>query len=201
MHVSIDPPFRLGFVTGTTPDKWAGRWRERHRRLLELVPVTEQEQERVVRDREVDMCLVRLPVTTTGLHVVRLYDEQPVVVVAADHLVSAVDEVVLADLADEQLVTDPARAPGWTEVARVARLDWPAMSDREAVEVAASGAGVAVVPLAVARALHRKDAVHRPVTDLPPTTVALVWEQERDDDWTQEMVGITRGRTARSSRG
>ncbi|GAB3084434.1 LysR substrate-binding domain-containing protein [Nocardioides zeae] len=194
--------FRLAFVTGATPDKWAGRWRERHPKdRLELVPVEQADQERVVRDGTVDMCLARLPVDTTGLLVVRLYDEAQVVVVDREHVVSAVDEVELADLADEQLVTDPARVPGWDGVARADRLDWPAMTDREAVEVAASGAGVAVLPESVARVLHRKDAVHRPVLDLPPTTVALVWLAERDDDATQEMVGITRGRTARSSRG
>lgn len=194
--------FRLAFVTGATPDKWAARWRERHPKdRLELVPVEQADQERVVREGTVDMCLARLPVDTTGLLVVRLYDEAQVVVVDREHVVSAVDEVELADLADEQLVTDPARVPGWDGVARVERLDWPAMTDRDAVEVAASGAGIAVLPESVARVLHRKDAVHRPVVDLPPTTVALVWLAERDDDATQEMVGITRGRTARSSRG
>lgn len=194
--------FRIAFVTGATPDKWASRWRERHPKdRLELVPVDQADQERVLRAGEVDMCLARLPVDTAGLHVVRLYDEAQVVVVDRDHVVSAVEEVELADLADEQLVTDPARVPGWADVSRVERLDWPPMSDREAVEVASSGAGVAVLPESVARVLHRKDAVHRPVVDLPPTTVALVWLVERDDETTQEMVGITRGRTARSSRG
>lgn len=194
--------FRIAFVTGATPDKWASRWRERHPKdRLELVPVDLADQERVLRAGEVDMCLARLPVDTAGLHVVRLYDEAQVVVVDREHVVSAVEEVELADLADEQLVTDPARVPGWDAVSRVERLDWPPMSDREAVEVAASGAGVAVLPESVARVLHRKDAVHRPVVDLPPTTVALVWLVERDDEATQEMVGITRGRTSRSSRG
>jgi len=194
--------FRLAFVTGATPDKWASRWRERHPKdRLELVPVEQADQERVLREGTVDMCLARLPVDTSGLLVVRLYDEAQVVVVDREHVVSAVEEVELVDLADEQLVTDPARVPGWAEVARVDRLDWPAMTDREAVEVAASGAGVVVLPESVARVLHRKDAVHRPVVDLPPTTIALVWLAARDDDATQEMVGITRGRTARSSRG
>ncbi|HEY1133331.1 MAG TPA: LysR family transcriptional regulator substrate-binding protein [Nocardioides sp.] len=194
--------FRLAFVTGATPDKWAARWRERHPKgRLELVPVEQTDQERVLREHEADMCLARLPVDTTGLHVVRLYDEVQVVVVDREHVVSAVEEVELADLADEELVTDPSRVPGWAEVTRVERLDWPAMSDKDAVEVAASGAGVAVLPESVARLLHRKDAVHRPVVDLPPTTVALTWLVERDDESTQEFVGITRGRTARSSRG
>ena len=47
------PPdaLRVGFVTGATPDKWAGVWRERYpRERLELVPVTEAEQEALLRD-------------------------------------------------------------------------------------------------------------------------------------------------------
>jgi hypothetical protein len=54
--------------------------------------------------------------------------------------------------------------------------------------------------MSVARLYHRKDVVHRVVTDLPPTTVALVWLSDRDDDQTQAFVGVVRGRTASSSR-
>ena len=39
-------------MTGTTPDKWARAWRERGRERLRLVPVTEEEQEDVVRRGE-----------------------------------------------------------------------------------------------------------------------------------------------------
>ena len=189
--------FRLGFVSGATPDKWARAWRERRPERLELVPVTEAQQEQALRDGDVDMCLVRLPVDTGGLHVVRLYDEVPVVVVGQEHVVTVADEVSLDDLADEQLVLP--HSSGWRP--RVAQLDWPEMEVRDAVEVVAAGTGVVIVPMSVARAHHRKDVTHRPVADLPPTTVALAWLVERDGDATQAMVGIVRGRTARSSRG
>ena len=189
--------FRLGFVTGATPDKWARAWRERRPERLELVPVTEAQQERALLDGGVDMCLVRLPVETERLHVVRLYDEVPVVVVGREHLVTVADEVTLDDLADEQLVLP--HPSGWTP--RADQLVWPVMEIRDAVEVVAAGTGVLIVPMSVARAHHRKDVTHRPVTDLPPTTVALAWLVERDGDATQAMVGIARGRTARSSRG
>ena len=66
--------------------------------------------------------------------------------------------------------------------------------------VVAAGTGVVVLPMSVARLHARKDVVHRVVTDLPTTTVALVWRMERDDELTQEFVGVVRGRTARSSR-
>src|SRR5690349_14049434 len=100
------PPFRVGFVTGATPDKWARIWRERSRIPLELVPVEQHEQEAGIRAGTLDMCLVRLPVDREGLHLIPLYDEVAVVVAGREHLVAAAGEdgVSLADLADEQLV-------------------------------------------------------------------------------------------------
>jgi DNA-binding transcriptional LysR family regulator len=187
---------RLGFVTGTTPDKWARAWRER-RGPLELVPLTEDEQETAVREGEVDLALVRLPVDVEDLHCVRLYDELPVVVAGRDHLVAAADDLALADLSDEQLVR-PHRS-GWHPDAD--QLDWPPMTEQEAIETVAAGTGVVIVPMAVARLYHRKDTVHRVVTDLAPTTIALVWRRDRDDDDTQSFVGVVKGRTANTTRG
>lgn len=189
-------PLRVGFVTGATPDKWARAWRDRRPEPLELVPVSEEDQEALLRDGSLDLCLVRLPVERDGLHVVRLYDEVAVVVVPKDHFVTAAPEVALDDLADEQLVRP--HASGWTP--RTDQLDWPAMSEREAVEVVASGSGVALVPMSVARLYHRKDVATRPVTDLEPSTVALAWLVERDGEDTQAFVGVVKGRTANSSR-
>lgn len=189
-------PLRVGFVTGATPDKWARAWRDRRREPLELVPVTEADQEPLLRDGSLDMCLVRLPVERDGLHVVRLYEEVPVVVVPRDHFVTAAPEVSLADLAEEQLVRP--HPSGWVPAAD--QLDWPAMSEREAVEVVAAGSGVALLPMSVARLFHRKDVATRPVSDLEPSTVALAWLVDRDAEDTQAFVGVVKGRTAQSSR-
>ena len=158
--------------------------------------MTEPEQETLLRDGSLDMALVRLPVDRDGLHAISLYDELPVVVAARDHLVSAADEVTLADLVDEQLVV-PHRS-GWRPDAP--QLEWPPMTEGEAVETVAAGTGIAILPMSVARLHHRKDVVSRPVIDLAPTTVALAWLVERDDDRAQRFVGVVRGRTARSSR-
>jgi DNA-binding transcriptional LysR family regulator len=193
----VTEELRLGFVTGTTPDKWAKVWRERRPERLALVPVGEEQQEEVVRRGEVDLALVRLPVETDGLHCVRLYDERPVVVAARDHLVSATDVVSTDDLADEQLVRP--HASGWRPGAE--QLSWPPMSERDAIETVAAGVGVVIVPMSVARLYHRTDVVQREVTDLPPTTIALVWRRERDDDVVQAFVGVVKGRSANTSRG
>jgi hypothetical protein len=75
------------------------------------------------------------------------------------------------------------------------------MTTRQALEVVASGTGIAIVPMSVARLLHRKDLTHRPVTDVPPTRVGLAWPTDVEDPDLDAFVGVVRGRTARSSRG
>jgi DNA-binding transcriptional LysR family regulator len=75
------------------------------------------------------------------------------------------------------------------------------MSEQEAIEAVAAGTGIVIMPMSVARLFHRKDVVAREVTDLPPTTVALVWLRQRDDERTQAFVGVVKGRTANSTRG
>lgn len=189
---------RVGYVPGVTPDKWARAWRERRDGVrLELVLVEEAEAEQSVRDKRVDMALARLPVDRTGLHLVRLYDELPVVVVSREHPVAAYDEIELTELADEQFITGPP--DGF--IPRADQLEFPAMSAKEAVEAAATGTGIAILPMSVARLHHRKDVTHRPMLGPEPTTIALIWLTDRDDAITQAFVGVTRGRTPRSSRG
>ncbi|MGH3354132.1 MAG: LysR substrate-binding domain-containing protein [Nocardioides sp.] len=189
--------FTVGFVTGATPDKWARIWRERSRERLELVPVTEEDQERLLRDGEVDMCLVRLPVDRDQLHCIPLYEEQPVVVMGHEHLLSLLDEVSFEDLAEEQLVL-PERG-GWTPA--VEQMAWPPISEKDAIETVAAGTGVVVVPMSIARLHHRKDVVFRPLTDAEPTEVGLAWLLDKEDERVQTFIGIVRGRSRNSSRG
>ena len=190
-------PLRIGFVTGATPDKWVRHWRDRRREPLDLVPVSEAEQESLVRDGTLDMALARLPVNRDGLHCVRLYDELPVAVASIEHVLAAADEEVsTSDLVDEQLVRP--HASGWTPDAE--QLDWPPMSEQDAIETVAAGTGIVILPMSIARLHQRKDVVHRVVRDLEPSTIALIWTFDRDDDVTQAFVGVTRGRTANTSR-
>lgn len=190
--------FRVGFVTGATPDKWARTWRERYSRdPFELVPVEEPEQEDRVREGTLDMALVRLPVDRDGLHLIPLYEELPVAVIGVEHVLTLAEELTTADLADEQLVL-PERS-GWTPT--VEQLAWPPMSVADAVETVAAGTGVVVVPMSLARLHHRRDVTHRVVTDLPSTTIGLTWLVDNEDPWVQRFIGIVRGRTERSSRG
>ena len=188
--------FRIGFVTGAMPDRWADTWRKRRRERIELVPLTEAEQEQALRGGLVDMAIVRLPVDREGLHLVPLYDELPVAVMSTEHLLTLAEEVTTADMADEQLVI-PERS-GWRPDAE--QLAWPPMSEKDAVETVAAGTGVAIMPMSLARLHHRRDLVHRPVTDAPQSTVGLAWPDGGNSDSMEEFIGIVRGRTVNSSR-
>ena len=161
------------------------------------MPVAEEEQERRLRDGTVDMALVRLPVERDGLHLVPLYEEQPVAVMSTEHLLTLAEELTTADLVDEQLVI-PERS-GWRPAAE--QLAWPPMSEKDAVETVAAGTGVAIMPMSLARLHHRRDATYRVVTDLPATGVGLAWLVENDGELAQAFMGIVRGRRENSSRG
>lgn len=176
-------PFRVGFVPGVMPDKWARRWAERSRRPLELVPVAESVQEDVLRDGTVQMCLVRGEVDRTDLHLIPLYRERPVVVASTEHPVAAYDEIDVAELADEH------------------QHAVPPLEVRDAIEAVAAGTGVLVVPMSLARLHHRKDVVAVPVTGVPESPVGLAWLIDDEDPSIETFIGVVRGRTVRSSRG
>ncbi|OLL17589.1 MULTISPECIES: LysR substrate-binding domain-containing protein [unclassified Rhodococcus (in: high G+C Gram-positive bacteria)] len=195
------PVFRLAYVPGVTPAKWVRVWAERIPDVpLELVPVDAADGEAAVRDGTVDAAVLRLPLPREGLSVINLYTEVSVVVVPEEHAVAAVDELSVADLAEETVlhprddVLDWARLPGETAFERPATTE-------TAVSYVASEVGVLVVPQSLARLYHRKDLTYRPVTDAPQSQVGLVWLSERTTDLVEEFVGIVRGRTANSSRG
>ena len=198
-------PFRVTFVTGVMPDKWADRWRRRETTPLQLVPVPEEHQLDELREGTAAMALVRLPVDLDWLHRIPLYTEDLVAVVSREHPAAAYDALTVADLADEHLLQDPDEVPEWRDVAREVRegtrYPVPPMALGQVFESVAADAGIALVPRSVARVHHRKDVVAVPVTDLPGRQVGLVWPVAAEDPLLETFVGVVRGRTERSSRG
>ncbi len=203
------PRFRVGFVAGVTPDRWARSWAERMpRRPLDLVPLRGLDGVGLLHTGDLDMCFVRLPVEREGLHLIPLYDEQPVVVVASSNPVAAYDEIDVADLADEHLLQDPDEVPAWRDVAtevadgtRHTRQPVPVAGLRQAVDSVAADAGILVLPMSLARLHRRKDVTHVLVTGVPTTRVGLAWRTDLQDDRVEAFIGVVRGRTANSSRG
>lgn len=190
--------FVLGAIPGATPGKWIDTWRERMPATpIELRPIAVATQ----RDEleALDAALVRLPIDPAGLHVIALYEEQPVVVVASDSHLTAADELDLADLAGETVIVpddDVIRmtVPG----ARTPTLAQQTTAD--AIAAVAAGLGVVIVPMSLARLHARRDVASRPLRDAPTSTVALAWVAERTTPAVETFIGIVRGRTARSSR-
>ncbi|WP_106403237.1 LysR family transcriptional regulator substrate-binding protein [Actinocorallia populi] len=193
--------FRLAYAPGVTPAKWAGVWAERVREVpLRLIQVPAAEAAPLLRDGGAEAAFVRLPVDRESLHVIPLYVETTVVVVPKEHAVAAVDELELADLADEDVFEPLDDVLEWAD-----RPGRPAFtrpeSTADAIELVASEAGVLLLPQSLARLHHRKDLTYRPVTDAPQSQIGLAWLEDATTDLMEELIGIVRGRTPNSSRG
>ncbi|MFF9045761.1 LysR family transcriptional regulator substrate-binding protein [Streptomyces parvulus] len=196
------PAFRLAYVPGVTPDKWARIWRERLPGVqLSLTQIPAAGADGVLLDGDADAGLVRLPVDRTLLSAIPLYTETTVVVIPRDHLVTAADEVSVEDLADEIVLHPLDDVLGWEDrpPGRPA-LERPATT-ADAVELVAAGIGVLLLPLSLARLHHRKDLTYRTVTDAPQSGVALSWPEDAHTDRVEDLIGIVRGRTVNSTRG
>jgi hypothetical protein len=179
------PALRIAIVPGVTPGKWVRRWEERVRDVpLTVSACDEAEQAAVLWDGRADLSFVRLPVDREGLSVIPLYTEVPVVVAPKDHDIELYDDdVPLAEL-DGQNFLDPVEMGG----------------AKTGVEVVASGAGLMILPMSVARLHNRKDVVYKPLSGAPETQIGVAWITEKTNETIEEFIGIVRGRTANSSR-
>ncbi|MFC9762982.1 LysR family substrate-binding domain-containing protein [Rhodococcus jostii] len=195
------PSFRLAYVPGVTPTKWVRIWNERLPDVaLTLLPVAAADAPDQLRGGGADAGLVRLPIDRTGLSAIPLYTEIPVVVAPKDHVVAAVDEVSIADLADEIVLHPLDDILVWDSVPGLPAQDRPATT-ADAIELVAAGIGLLVVPQSLARLHHRKDLVYRTVSDGPESRIALSWPEDETTELVEEFIGIVRGRTVNSSRG
>ncbi|MFF6782378.1 LysR substrate-binding domain-containing protein [Streptomyces sp. NPDC012510] len=195
------PSFRLAYVPGVTPTKWVRIWNERLPDIpLALLQVSPAEAFGVLRGGGADAGLVRLPVDGTDLSAIPLYTETTVVVTPKDHVVAAVDEVTMEDLADEVVLHPLDDTLDWERPPGEPAFERPATT-ADAIELVAAGIGLLVVPQSLARLHHRKDLTYRPLTDAPESRVALSWPQEATTDLVEDFIGIVRGRTVNSSRG
>ncbi|WP_149083517.1 MULTISPECIES: substrate-binding domain-containing protein [Microbacterium] len=191
--------FRLGAVPGATPGKWIDTWKRRLPDVaIELVPIQAAGQREALDD--LDAALVRLPLDDDTLHVISLYDEVPVVVASTDSHLLAADELTTADLAGEVLLSLSDDVLGPLNLPDTAPARVGALSTADAIATAASGVGIVIVPMSLARLHHRKDVDHRILADGPVSTVALAWPRDRTTPDVETFVGIVRGRTANSSR-
>lgn len=195
------PTFRLAYVPGVTPGKWARIWHERLPDvplLLDQVPAADAVG--VVRDRRADAALLRLPIDRTGLSAIPLYTETTVLLVPKDHELAEAAEVSTEDLDDTVLLHPHDDTLDWAGPPGVAAHHRPGTT-KDAVELVAAGVGLLVVPQSIARLHHRRDLTYRPVDFAPESRVALTWLEEETTDLMEQFIGIVRGRTVNSTRG
>lgn len=206
----------LGAIPGVTPDKWVARWRSRYPQLPLQVHYYDdasadsalEAQLARIRAGTVDVGYIRLPEDAQEIekglyHRVLLYREDPVVCAAADHWIAAAEASVTAAEIAQETQFDPAdmlpesAGPDIHTPQSGADL---ARAERLAIETAATGAGVVVLPASAARMLARKDVVIRTVEGLPGYQTGLAWLVEQDSDLIQEFIGVARGRKPGSGR-
>ena len=200
---------RLGFARGVAPSKWARRWEESGAQPLELIPLPASGR----RIDGLDVVLERVapgaqPEGTEGdepeRHAVRLYSESVALVIPADHELAG---DVAADREALELVTllaHPDHAPQWPEPEAWKDPSWAPKDAAAALELVATGLGAILLPLPLARHLAAKRAHAvlplRLDPPLPGTAIWASWAVERDAPDVQQLIGVLRGRTARSGR-
>ena len=208
-------PLRLGFVRGVVPGKWARRWRaSAPGHPLELVPLDRafglgpEEASSAA-----DVLLERAapgerPAGASGpdpaRHALRLYTEAVALVVPAGHELADAGGVGVEELALVGLLDHPAHAAEWP---RPEPWTDPAHAPADvgaALDLVAAGLGPILLPLPLARhlAVKREHVVVELTGDPAPpgTAIWATWAVGRDAADVQQLVGVMRGRTARSSR-
>lgn len=191
----------LGYVPGGTPAKWARIWAERHPGVpLQLCAVEAAEAADAVRAGTVDVALLRPSADMSGLALIPLYEETTVAVVPTDHLLSAVDEITVADLDGEPTLLPLDDVVAWAGGSGTP-VDHRPETTKDAIELVAAGMGALIVPQSLARLYHRKDLTYRPIVDAPTCPVALAFPEGPQRELVEEFIGIVRGRKPGSSRG
>lgn len=214
----MNPTIRLGFTRGVAPSKWEKRWKQVSPTIpLELVPISTPYGR--PQHEPLDVMLERvapgaMPETSAPddphrtHHAIRLYEESVALVVPIDHELAELSEISASELSLIRLLDHPNHAPEWPAPERWDEPEWMPKRLQSALELVSTGLGGILAPLPLARHLgdKRAHALIRVVPDagsepLPGTTVWASWALDRDAADVQELAGVLRGRTARSSRG
>lgn len=210
----MNAPLRLGFARGVAPTKWANRWKSFFPETpLVLVPLTPAGR-LPAGEEPVDVLLERVAPggeaeSSSGedrtRHGVRLYVESLALVLPVEHELAEATVIEPDDLALVHLLDHPDHAADWPEPQPWADPSWAPKNVRAALELVETGLGGILLPLPFARHLANKRA-HAivplsPVFELPGTEIWASWDRSRDDATVQQLIGVLRGRTGRSSRG
>lgn len=217
----------LSTVPGASPSKWVERFTSRERRVqlvnhdvgaqvAFLTPGPGGSAPRGLPqlgylrwrlDSTPEALLAAAGVDPEDVHVVRFYEEEPVVCVGQDHLLAAWDPAADGPVPGAELdpaeLMDPERFAPEPPADPLDAPEVPGSGERMAVEIVAGGAGHVVLPASVARMFGRKDVVVLPLArdaDHPGWGVGLAWLRAVDSQLVQDFIGAAKGRRPGSSR-
>lgn len=187
----------VAFATGTEPGKWFTRFRENTAHGgLETAAADDALAE--VLAGHADVAIARIPReggdsrVGEGFHQVFLYEEAPGVAVPKDSIYAEMGEdVAKQDLAGE-IINYRLGDDGAVDVAAV----------RAGLQVVGANVGIVIAPRPLLKVLSKKQVKPLGLNDpeVPRTAIVLIWPKDKDGDAIQDFVGITKGRTAHSSR-
>lgn len=184
---------RLGVAIGVEPDKWLRRFSAgtSHGRVDAHYyddPVAH------LLDESVDVALVRLPDEriSDAFHVIHIYEEAAGIAVPKESVYAEVGSTVKPHDIEDEIINFRISPTGEVDTAEL----------RTALQVVAANVGVAIAPRPALKVLSGRQITHLAYSDVeyPDTSIAVVFFKHKDNDVIQDFVGITKGRTIRSSR-
>ncbi|MFI8849655.1 LysR family transcriptional regulator [Streptomyces sp. NPDC053499] len=140
-----------------------------------VVPARWWEQDAPLRDGRAQVGYLRRPFDDTGLRTIPVGHEPRVACMPTAHPLAAREELTFADLEGVRKLDTPTR--------RTSSLE-------EKFELVASGHGIALVPLSVARSYARADLVHLPVVDAPAFERCLAVLADRREKLLRDFLEI-----------
>lgn len=153
-----------------------------------------------------DVAIVRLPIDVPDLRVLELFREPRVVAVSREHPLASAERVRVADLVDERLtmsnVSDEAYRNFWTLAPYRTEPMRPPIIVRthsEELRHVAAGRAISITSACAARLTPLDGVVYVPVEDIAPTTCAIAWRAERENDLVRDFVSGARRVVARET--
>ena len=189
--------FTIAFMPGLIVTDPARVLRQAHPGLtVEVLRTSAENQTAVLHDGRADVSYVRLPVDRHGLQLQPLFREPRVVAFPADHRLAGKSAVSITDLADEHLLQHPDAVPEWRDIATELRSRRRTAPPRfshtveEKLEHVATERGIAILPSSTATYYQRPDIAYVPVSDIPPSEVALAYSSTRRSPLIAEFLRI-----------
>ncbi|BDM69889.1 LysR family transcriptional regulator [Streptomyces nigrescens] len=142
---------------------------------IDVIPSRWWEQDRPLRDGRAQVGYMRRQFDESGLRIIPIGHDPRVACMPVTHPLASRPELTSADLDGERMLDVPNR--------RTSSLE-------EKFELIASGHGIALIPLSVARSYSRPDLIHLPVTDAPAIETCLAVSVDRRERLLRDFLEI-----------